>query len=177
MTIRRYLSRLVLPTALLTLIGGTSVLRAQERADPLPPGSLASLAAEVHALRLAVEESMRSQTQTQALAVYLSAEQSRLVQVTGRLDAVRSELNAARAHSRELADSFANVQTQLAGNLQPEMRVQLQEMSRVLKQQADRAAEQEQTINTRESELNQAFQVEETRWAELIGRLDQLIKK
>lgn len=177
MTVRRYLSRLVLPTALLTLMGGATVLWAQEKADPLPPGSLASLTAEVHALRLAVEESTRSQTQTQALAVYLSAAQSRLVQVAGRLDAVRSELNAARAHSRELADSLANVQTQLAGNPQPEMRVQMQEMSRVLKQQADRASEQEQVISTRESELNQALQTEESRWADLISRLEQLIKK
>lgn len=124
-----------------------------------------------------MEESTRSQTQSQALAVYLSAAQSRLVQVAGRLDAVRSELNAARAHSRELADSLANVQTQLAGNPQPEMRVQMQEMSRVLKQQADRASEQEQVISTRESELNQALQTEESRWADLISRLEQLIKK
>lgn len=124
-----------------------------------------------------MEESTRSQTQSQALAVYLSAAQSRLVQVAGRLDAVRSELNAARAHSRELADSLANVQTQLAGNPQPEMRVQMQEMSRVLKQQADRASEQEQVIRTRESELNQALQTEESRWADLISRLEQLIKK
>jgi chromosome segregation ATPase len=177
MTVRRYLSGLVLPTALLTLIGGASVLLAQEKTESLPPGSLASLTAEVHALRLAVEESTRSQTQTQALAVYLSAAQSRLVQVAGRLDAVRSELNAARARSRELTDSLANVQAQLAGRPLPDIRDQLQEMSRVLKQQADRAAEQEQGISTRESELNQAFQAEETRWAGLIGRLEQLIKK
>jgi chromosome segregation ATPase len=177
MTVRRYLSRLVVPTALLMLIWSASVLRAQEKTDPLPTGSLASLTAEVHALRLAVEEAARSQTQTQALGVYLSAEQSRLVQVAGRLDAVRTELNTVRARARELADSLVNVQTQLAGNPQPEMRVQLQEMSRVLKQQADRAAEQEQAISTRESELNQAFQAEETRWAELIARLEQVIKK
>lgn len=37
MTVRRYLSRLVLPTALLTLMGGATVLWAQEKADPLPP--------------------------------------------------------------------------------------------------------------------------------------------
>jgi hypothetical protein len=111
------------------------------------------------------------------LAVYLSAEQSRLLQVSSRLDAVRTELAAATGRSHELTDSLASAQTRLATVTQPEMRADLEEMVRSFKQQSDRAAEQVQLLTTRESELAQMFQTEEARWADLIARLEQTIKK
>jgi hypothetical protein len=51
-------------------------------------GSLAALTSEVRQLRLAVEAATRSQTQTQALSVYLSVQQSRVLHVATRLDSV-----------------------------------------------------------------------------------------
>jgi hypothetical protein len=53
--------------------------------------SLAPLTSELRQLRMAVEELTRSQTQTQALGVYLSVQQSRILQVAARgFDAERS---------------------------------------------------------------------------------------
>ena len=59
---------------------------AQGSSDVTEGGFLAALTAEIRQLRLAVEESTRSQTQTQALSVYLSVQQARLVQVAARVD-------------------------------------------------------------------------------------------
>jgi DNA anti-recombination protein RmuC len=176
METRRPLKRLAAIAAL--LIAGNAVpLWAQDKIDAPSPGTLAALTAEVRALRIAVEESTKNQTQTQALAVYLSAEQSRLVQVSSRLDAVRTELAAATSRFRELTDSLASAQTRLATVIQPEMRADLEEMARAFKQQSDRAADQVRQLTTRESELAQMFQTEEARWADLITRLEQTIKK
>jgi DNA anti-recombination protein RmuC len=176
METRRPLKRLAAIAAL--LIAGNAVpLWAQDKIDAPSPGTLAALTAEVRALRIAVEESTKNQTQTQALAVYLSAEQSRLVQVSSRLDAVRTELAAATSRFRELTDSLASAQTRLATVIQPEMRAELEELARAFKQQSDRAADQVRQLTTRESELAQMFQTEEARWADLITRLEQTIKK
>jgi|SRR5579864_1738657 len=175
MRIRRSLRLAAIAALLIT--GHAVPLWAQDKIDAATPGTLAALTAEVRALRLAVEESTRSQTQTQALAVYLAAQQSRLVQVGGRLDAVRTELAAAAGRFRELTDSLASAQTRLATLNQPEMRADLEEVVRAFKQQSDRAAEQVQQLTARESELAQMFQTEEARWADLIARLEQTIKK
>ena len=70
------------------VFGCIAVVQRQEKNEALGGGSLTALTAEVRQLRLAVEESMRSQAQTQALGVYLSAQQSRILQVASRLDAV-----------------------------------------------------------------------------------------
>src|SRR5688500_14852551 len=66
-------------------------------APAIADGSLAALTAEVRQLRLSVEELARSQTKTQALAVYLSAQQSRLQQADQQLAVARRELDAATA--------------------------------------------------------------------------------
>jgi hypothetical protein len=53
----------------------------------------------------------------------------------------------------------------------------LEDVSRNLKVEQQRFASQEQQIRSREGELSQAMQVEESRWSELISRLEQAIKK
>ena len=57
-----------------------------------PDGSMASLTAELRQLREAVEALTKVQAQTQALGVYLSAQQSRLTQTAARVDAVQKDL-------------------------------------------------------------------------------------
>ncbi len=73
---------------------GAAMLLAQAGTEHIDPGSLSALTSELHQLRTAVEEMIRTQTQTQALGVYLSVQQSRIVQAATRLDAVRKELEA-----------------------------------------------------------------------------------
>jgi len=167
--------RLVLVATML-LVGGAGVMWAQAKTDEAG-GSLAALTAEVHQLRLAVEESARQQTQTQGLSVYLSAQQSRMVQLGARLDALRGELNAAAGRAREAARLLTTAQSDLAQSTQPQGRAEVEDSVRFFKQQADAAASQVDQLKSREAELALAMQTEEARWADLIGRLEQLIRK
>lgn len=83
---------------------------ADDRAPAAPPAaapriagdeSMAALTAAVRQLRVAVEQLARSQQETQALSVYLSAQQGRLVQATQQLDAARKDVDSAVESSRD----------------------------------------------------------------------------
>jgi len=154
------------------------VALAQGRGDGTDAGgSMTALTSEVRQLRIAVEESARSQTQTQALGVYLSVQQSRILQVATRLDSARKDLEAATVRSREITSQLADVDDQLRQVTDPERRTHLEEVNRALKREQGTVGLQEQQARTRENELFQALQLEDSRWTDLISRLEQLIKK
>jgi len=154
---------------------GTAVIWAQNAAPD--PGSLGALVSEVRQLRLAVEESTRSQSQTQALGVYLSAEQSRIIQVSSRLDSVRGQLASAAAQTRQFATYLATAQTEVREAKTADDRAQAAGMVEMFKQQSDAAAAQEQQLRDREADLLQAFRAEEARWTDLVTKLEQLVRK
>jgi len=108
-------ARFFVPIAMVMAVSAGALL-AQGRTEETA-GSLAALTAEVRQLRLAVEESARRQTQTQAISIYLAAQQSRMVQLSTRLDAVRKELGAAEAASAQ----FVSIATNMAGDLTQSM--------------------------------------------------------
>src|SRR5258706_1897457 len=103
-------------------------------------GSLAALTSEVRQLRLAVEEATRSQTQTQALSVYLSVQQSRVLHVATRLDSVRKELDGTTTRSRDIASQLASVQDALLRVADPQERARLEDVNRNLKVEQQRFA-------------------------------------
>src|SRR5438034_2077389 len=112
-------------------VGCAAVVLAQGRSDVTDGGgSLAALTSEVRQLRVAVEQSTRSQTQTQALGVYLSVQQSRILQVTTRLDSVRKELDTAAARSREIASHLANIEAELTRVTEQQSRSALDDENR-----------------------------------------------
>jgi seryl-tRNA synthetase len=140
-------------------------------------GSLATLTAEVRQLRMAVEESTRSQTQTQALGVYLSVQQSRITQVATRLDSARKELDTATNRLREITSTLDNMQTELLQTSETQRRAALEDGLRQLKVEQQRVAIEEQQARSREADLAHALQLEDSRWTDLITKLEQLIKK
>jgi hypothetical protein len=83
--------RLAWGVAVALVVSSAVAVMAQNQSES-QGGSLAALTAEIRQLRLAVEEATRSQTQ--ALGVYLSVQQARLVEVAARVDAAREELDA-----------------------------------------------------------------------------------
>src|SRR6266550_560915 len=91
-------------SAVIAVIGCGVVLARQQVGTADATGSLAALTAEVRLLRLSVEKGADSQTQVQAMTVYLSAQQSRLLQVSARADGLRKDLDAAIVASRHFAD-------------------------------------------------------------------------
>ena len=50
-------------------------------------------------------------------------------------------------------------------------------MMRWFKQQVDQATDRDRQLRQRESELLQAYQVEESRWNDLIAQLDRLVRR
>ena len=94
-------SRRVIGGVALLVLGHVAIAGAQGKND-VPDGSMAALTSEVRQLRVAVEELTRSQTQTQALGVYLSVQQSRILQM-----ATRSGLARLRPNWKTSKPSFA----------------------------------------------------------------------
>lgn len=168
--------RLSWSVVLVLAAGSAAVVLAQEKNDA-PNGSLAALTAEIRQLRVAVEESTRSQTQTQALGVYLSVQQSRILQAATRLESARKELDAVSLRSREIASQLENFQGEILRVNEPQRRAQLEDANQQLKFEQRHVVEQEQQARAREAELSQALQVEESRWTDLITRLEQLIRR
>jgi len=160
-------------TGVLTVCGA-AVLWAQNQT---PDGTLGALIAEVRQLRLAVEESGRTQSQIQMLSVQLSAEQSRIVQLAARLDATRRDLTEASAHAKEAASLVARAQAEAADAADPDERAGSGGMLQIFKQQADVATGREQQLRAREAELLQAVQFEEGRWNDLIAKLADSVKR
>jgi chromosome segregation ATPase len=169
--------RLWLVAAVVAASNG-AVVRGQGAPSVVDPnGGLKELTAEVRQLRLAVEESTRAQGQTQALGVYLTVEQGRVVQVGARMDAARKDREDAEARIRVLARDLAAVQAALSGPIEPEERRAIEVRLRGTKQELDDATAREQQARTREAEISQSLQLEEGRWNDLIARLEQLIKR
>ena len=168
--------RLSWSVVLVLAAGSAAVVLAQEKNDA-PNGSLAALTAEIRQLRVAVEESTRSQTQTQALGVSLSVQQSRILQAATRLESARKELDAVSLRSREIASQLENFQGEILRVTEPQRRAQLEDANQQLKFEQRHVVEQEQQARAREAELSQALQVEESRWTDLITRLEQLIRR
>ena len=144
--------------------------------EPTGQGSLAAVASEVRQLRAALEESTRTQTQTQALSMHLSAQQARLLQASGRLDAARRELDRVTTLWRNESLDVKTTEEQLR-NAHPDMRGQMQELMRVVQLAFTKVAAELEQAQSRELEASQSLQTEEARWDDLINRLEQLVKK
>jgi len=157
-------------------VGCIAAVRAQEN-EALGPGSLTALTEEVRQLRHAVEESMRTQTQTQALGVNLSAQQSRIIQVSGQLDSAQRDLNAASERSQAMATRMARIEDMLSRVTEPPERTALENENRAISLERKRFSWQEQQARNREAELSQSLQLENDRWTDLIARLEQVIKR
>jgi hypothetical protein len=171
------LKRAVAVGVVLSCAGGA--LWAQTRVDE-SGGSLAALTAEVRLLRLAVEDGTKRQAEVQALGVSLSAQQSRMIQLNARIDAVRSEIAAAESRAKQGAFFVQNAQEDIQTNLasaDPDERREAAEMLQLFKQQADEATAAMDRLRSRESDLTQAMRIEEQRWSDLINRLEQAVRK
>jgi chromosome segregation ATPase len=139
-------------------------------------GSLETLTTEVRLLRMAVEKSTQTQAQLQGLSVYLSAQQSRLIQTSARVDTIRKDLDIAVRDSKALADRIAALRENLAKESNPELTARWQDMLTDLTREAARGAAYQTQIRAREAESFTELQTELARWSDLIARLEQTMK-
>ena len=168
---------ILLCVSALVATSGDSVL-SQGNAQASDSGTLAALTVEIHQLRLAVEESTRAQTQTQAIAVYLSVQKDRIFQMASRLDSLHKDVEAAADESRQQAQQLAKLtEASSSGSLDQDMRAAIADQIRDLQHALPRSTAREQGLRNREAEASQTLQAEEARWVELISRLEQVIKR
>jgi chromosome segregation ATPase len=154
------------------------VVWAQGRSDGTDAsGSLAALTTEVRQLRIAVQELARSQTQSQALGVYLSVQQNRLTQAAAQLDAARKDVEGSTLRLGELSSKAGELELALQRTVAPQEREAIEQMTGVTKREQSSAARQAQQAQTRYDELSQSVQLEESRWSDLVSRLEQLLKR
>ena len=156
---------------------------ADDRAPAAPPAaapriagdeSMAALTAEVRQLRAAVEELARSQQQTQALSVYLSAQQGRVAQATQQLEVARKDVDSATANSRDSEAMLKRLSEELARVTDRTQRAALEDAMHGFERERGAAELALQQAQARESELSRALAREEDRWSDLLGRLEQL---
>jgi DNA repair exonuclease SbcCD ATPase subunit len=140
-------------------------------------GSLAELTAEVRQLKVVIQEAGRSQNQMQALNISLMAQQSRLAQVSARLDTAEEDLQQAMSRTQEAVTVITTAQNDIRPNSTVEERAQHAEMIKLFRQQADAAQARENTMRVRRDDLMNAFRAEEARWLELVARLEEVIKR
>jgi hypothetical protein len=171
---RQVTTRKTLAALAVMLTVGFATLWAQAQVPD--PGSLAALTAEIRQLRVAVEESGRTQGQTQALAIYISAQRDRMVQMAARFDATQRELDGVSRETAELGRLVTGQQTAIA-TMPQQMRAAMTDELRVTQQRHAAASAREQALQTRVLEMSQSLQTEEARWSELISRLEQTIRR
>ena len=173
----RALGRTVAWSAMaLAIAGGATVVLGQSRGEPAD-GSMAALTAEVRELRVAVQQFAQTQSQTQALGVYLSVQQSRILQVSSQLETARRELDGVARQSSEVTSRLANLEEELPRLSDPEKRNAVQEALREMRREQALATAQEQQLRNRELELSQTMQAEESRWTTLLTRLEALTQR
>jgi hypothetical protein len=139
--------------------------------------AIRELTTEVRGLRVAVERTSASQVQGQILGMYLNVQQSRVAQAMNRLDVVRRELEQITMQAQETAQNMSALEMRLPQETDPAHRTEVEMQLRAMKQESESLAAREQQVRAREAEASQSQQTEEQRWTELIGRLEQLLKK
>ena len=139
--------------------------------------SMAALTNEVRQLRLAVQDAGRSQTQMQALSISLTAQQSRLSQVSDRLDKTHAELAAVGVKAEGARRMIAEAQAEMGRATTVQERGHAGEMLELFKKQAQEFFDEENRLRAREAELTNQFRAEEQRWLELVARLEEIIKR
>jgi chromosome segregation ATPase len=175
MNTQRNAARFVV-VATLAIAATAAVTTWAQAPQDMTAASMGTLISEVRLLRAAVEDTGKRQNETQAMAVYLSAQQSRLVQISQQLESTRSELTTVSAQLEQFKTLLKSMQGD-AQSIKPEEREEAEGMMKLFKPQLDQAAAKEQQLKAREFELSQALVTEQGRWSDLINRLEQMIKR
>jgi chromosome segregation ATPase len=135
---------------------------------------LTALLGEVHALRIAMEQSATVAPRVQLTLARLNIEEQRIAQLAAQVDQVRRELTAASLESQKLAEQVPEVEKGLQTAPDDKTRRGYEYEQVALKQKMNAQSRLEQQLRTRENESAQALGTEQSRWIDLNARLDEL---
>jgi chromosome segregation ATPase len=168
----RSVSTLVIVAAVVALAMTYSVKASPQAGQVQDP--MTALLAEVHGLRLAMEQSASVAPRVQLTLARLSIEEQRLTLLAAQLDQVRRELNAAALESQKFSDRIPEIEKSI--QMAPDDRTRRMSEAELvaIKREANARSRQEQQLRTRENETAQALSTEQGRWMDVNGRLDEL---
>ena len=137
--------------------------------DPLP-----ALLAEVHALRLAMEQSATVAPRVQLTLARLNIEEQRIALLASQLDQVRRELSGVALSIQALTERLPDVEKRLLTATDDLSRKQLEIEHTETKRHLASQARLEQQLRAKENEATQTIASEQARWTDLNARLDEL---
>jgi chromosome segregation ATPase len=135
---------------------------------------MTALLGEVHALRIAMEQSATVAPRVQLTLGRLNIEEQRIAQLAVQLDQVRRELTAASLESQKLAEQSPEVEKGLQTAADDKTRRGYEFEQVALKQKIQAQSRLEQQLRTRENEAARLLGAEQSRWVDLNARLDEL---
>jgi hypothetical protein len=141
------------------------------------PAFLEALMAELRQLRIAVEVLTKTQTQSQALSVYLSVQQSRITHAAARLDSAIKESDTLTTSSQKVAAQVTGLENELIRTTVPIERSFIESRLDELKKKQRELGVQEEQASARRRELLQILQMEESRSTYLTSELERLIRQ
>jgi DNA repair exonuclease SbcCD ATPase subunit len=148
--------------------------RAATASAQTPDSPTAALLSEVHALRIAMEQSASVAPRVQLTLVRLNIEEQRVAQLTTQLDQIRRELTTTRLEAQKLGDQVPDVEKGLQTSSDDKSRRGYEYEQVSLKQRLRALSRLEEQLRTREDEALQALTTEQARWTDLNSRLDEL---
>ena len=168
----RSVSALAIVAVIMALAATYSVKASPQTGQVQDP--MTALLAEVHGLRLAMEQSTTVGPRVQLTLARLNIEEQRLTLLAAQLDQVRRELNAAALESQKFSDRIPEIEKSI--QMAPDDRTRRMSEGElvVIKREANARSRQEQQLRTRENEAAQALSTEQARWMDVNARLDEL---
>jgi hypothetical protein len=143
--------------------------QAGQTTDPI-----AALLAEVHALRITMEQSATVTPRVQLTLARLNIEEQRVAQLTAQLDQVRRESSAATLESQRLSDRLPAIEKLLQTTTEDAPRRAYEAEQSEVKRLVTAQARLQELLRTRENETAQVLSTEQARWVDLNTRLDEL---
>lgn len=136
--------------------------------------TLSALLAEVHQLRIAMERSATITPQIQLLGTRLSVQSERLGRAGQDHDTAAQGLEEISSMGAQLSARLAEFDARATKEPnQDRQRALLQEQASIMEQLSDITA-REQRLRVREAQLAAVLGAEETQWAELNRRVDEV---
>jgi chromosome segregation ATPase len=162
----------MIPAAVTVILLGTTT-GGQTRQQP-NHDVIGSLLVEVRGLRSAIEQMASVGPSIQLAMGRLQLQEQRINTLVRRGDVVHDALVAAQKRAGELRDRVGNMQRAFEESTEPLNRSAIEGELPVVKQDLARATAEVQRLQMEESEAAAQVSSEQTRWAEINQRLEEL---
>jgi chromosome segregation ATPase len=153
-------------------VGGSVVGRAQSSASA--PDTLSSLLIEVRGLRAAIEQMASAGPRVQLAMGRLQLQEQRVGELTRKLEEVKTKLASVQEESDMADEQIKTLEDTIPRTTDPARLRELEEALRHMKLSARNHGPAVQRLQGEQAAIAQDLANEQTRWADLNQRLDEL---